>query len=112
MRVLAAAGLLLVGAVTAVATVALHDLWWGLALAAAATVLTTFALPPGWWSRLAFVAGWVLVVGWLTFPRAEGDYVISQDAQGYAVLVLGLVLLVVAIATLPRPTISAGGDGS
>ena len=51
MRVLAAAGLLLVGAVTAVATVALHDLWWGLALASVATVWTTLALPAGWWSR-------------------------------------------------------------
>lgn len=103
MRVLAAAGLLLVGAVTAVATVALHDLWWGLALASVATVWTTLALPAGWWSRLAFVAGWVAVVAWLTFPRAEGDYLISQDVQGYAVLALGLVLLVLAIATLPRP---------
>ncbi len=103
MRVLAALGLLLVGAATGIATVALHDLWWGLAFGSLATVLTTLALPPGWWTRLAFVGGWVLVVGWLTFPRAEGDYVISQDVQGYAVLALGLVLLVLAIATLPRP---------
>ena len=103
MRVLAALGLLVVGAATAVATVALHDLWWGLALAAVVTVFTALALPPGWWSRLAFVVGWVAVVGWLTFPRAEGDYLVSQDVQGYAVLVLAPVLLVVAIATLPRP---------
>jgi hypothetical protein len=68
-----------------------------------ATGLTTYALSPGWSTRLAFVAGWVLVVGWLTLPRPEGDYVISQDWQGYAVLGFGLVLLVVAVATLPKP---------
>ena len=103
MRPLAAAGLLLAGAATGVATVALHELAWGFALAVVATVVAVAALPPGWWSRLAFVAGWDLVVGWLSFPRAEGDYVISQDWPGYAVLGLGLVLLVVAIGTLPRP---------
>jgi len=102
-RVLAAVGLLLAGAVTGVATVALHDLGWGLALALAATAAAVVALPAGWWARLAFVAGWDLMIGWLAFPRPEGDYVISQDAQGYAVLGAGLVLIVVGIATLPRP---------
>ena len=103
MRALAAVGLLLAGAATGIATVALHHLWWGLVLATVATVATVVALPPGWWSRLAFVVGWDLMVGWLTFPRAEGDYLITQEVQGYAVLALGLVLLVVAVATLPRP---------
>jgi len=102
-RVLAAAGLLLSGAATGVATVALHDLGWGLALALAATAAAVVALPAGWWARLAFVVGWDLMVAWLTFPRPEGDYVISQDAQGYTVLGAGLVLIVVGIATLPRP---------
>lgn len=103
MRILAAVGLLVAGAATGLATVALHDLWWGLAFATAATVVTVLALPPGWWSRLPFVIGWDVMVGWLTFPRPEGDYAISENAQGYAVLALGLVLLVVAVATLPRP---------
>lgn len=104
MRPLAAAGLLVAGAATGVAAVALHQLVWGLVLAAVATVVTVVALPPGWWSRLAFVAGWVLMVGWLSFPRAEGDYLISQDWQGYTLLGFGLVLLVVAIGTLPHPS--------
>ncbi|GAB2445716.1 hypothetical protein GCM10027062_28220 [Nocardioides hungaricus] len=104
MRLLAAAGLLLAGAVTGVATVALHQLWWGLALATVAVVAAVVALPAGWWSRLAFVVGLDLVVGWLTMPRAEGDYLISRDVQGYAVLILGLVLLVGALGTLPRPS--------
>lgn len=103
MRVLTALGLCLVGAVTGVATVALHDLWWGLLLALVATAAAAVAVPPGWWARLAFVAGWDAMVGWLTIPRSEGDYLISQDAAGYAVLGAALVLLVVGIATLPRP---------
>ena len=103
MRPLAALGLLVVGVVTGIATVALHDLTGWFVLATAATLVTVYALPPGWWSRLAFVVGWVAIVGWLTVPRSEGDYLISQDWQGYAVLGLGLLILVTGIATLPRP---------
>jgi hypothetical protein len=108
-RFVVAVGLLLAGAVTGITTVAVHELVWGIVLATAATAVTVLALPPGWWTRLAFVAGWVLVVGWLTVPRPEGDYLISQDWQGYAVLGLGLVLLVVGLATLPRPTARGAG---
>jgi hypothetical protein len=103
MKVLAAVGLLGVGAVTGVATVALHDLVWGFLLGVTATVATLVALPPGWWSRMAFAVGWVGLVGWLTVPRPEGDYLISQDWQGYGVLGLALVMLVAAVGTLPRP---------
>ena len=103
MRFLAALGLLLAGALTGIATIALHQLSWGLVLAFAASCLTAAALPPGWWSRLAFVVGWGAMVGWLTIPRPEGDYVVSQDVSGYAVLAIGLVLLAFGIATLPRP---------
>lgn len=103
MRALAAVGLLLVGAGTGIATVAVHDLGGWLLLAVAATGVTTYALPAGWWSRLAFAAGWVAMVGWLALPRPEGDYLISQDWQGYAVLGLGLVMVIVTVATLPRP---------
>lgn len=98
-----AVGLLVAGAATGLATVALHDLAWGLPLAVAATVATLVALPAGWWSRLAYVVGWDAMVAWLTVPRPEGDYLLSQDVAGYAVLGLGLVLLVVGIGTLPRP---------
>jgi len=102
-KLLVAVGLLLAGAFTAIATVALHQLVWGLVLALAATAAAVLALPPGWWTRLAFVTGWVVMVGWLTVPRPEGDYLVSADWQGYAVLGSGMVLLVVGLATLPRP---------
>lgn len=103
MKVLVALGLLVVGAVTGVATVALHGLWWGLALGAAATLVTLRALPPGWWTRLAFALGWVGLVAWLLQTRREGDYVVAQDAQGWLLLGLGVLVLVLGVATLPRP---------
>lgn len=103
MRILAAVGLLVLGAGTGIATVAVHQLSWALGLAVAATALTAYAVPAGWWSRLAFALGWVAMVGWLAMPRPEGDYLISQDWQGYLVLGLGMLLLVVGVATLPRP---------
>jgi hypothetical protein len=102
-RLLACLGLVMAGAATGVATVALHEIGWGLALAIVATAAAVVGLPAGWSSRLAFVAGWDAIVGWLTVPRAEGDYLVSQDWQGYAVLALGLVLLLAGVATLPRP---------
>ncbi len=103
MRVLGALGLAAAGAATAVATVALHELSWGLPFALVTTAVTVVALRPGWWSRLAFIAGWDAMVGWLTVPKPEGDYLISQDVPGYTILAAALVLLVVGIATLPRP---------
>lgn len=102
-RVLTALGLVVVGAVTGIATVALHDLVWGIGLGLAATTATAVALPPGWSTRLPFAVGWVVLVVWLTLPRSEGDYLISQDWQGYTVLGVAVVLMIVAIGTLPRP---------
>ncbi len=112
MRLLVALGLLVVGAGTAVATVAVHQLAWGLPLAVAATLLTVAALPPGWWSRLAFVVGWVAMLGWLSVPRPEGDYLLSTDVRGYLVLGLGLLVLVIGVGTLPRPQGRQADGGS
>ena len=103
MRVLAAAGLLAVGAGTAVAGVALHSLTWGLALTVAATAFALLALPAGWWTRLPFALGWTVMVAWLVPTRPEGDYAVGQDWQGYTMLGLALLVLVIGIGTLPRP---------
>ncbi len=89
MRVLAAAGLLAVGAGTGLAGVALHDLTWGLALTVAATAFALLALPAGWWTRLPFALGWTLMVAWLVPTRPEGDYALGQDWQGYTMLGAG-----------------------
>lgn len=98
----AAVGLLLAGAVTALATVAVHQRWWGLLLGAVATGLALVALAPGWSTRLPFGLGWATLVGWVSPPRPEGDYVISSNPQGYALLVVALLVLVLSVATLPR----------
>jgi len=103
-RAAVAVGLLLVGAATAIAAVAVHELTWGLPLAVAATLVTLAALPPGWWLRLPFALGWTVLLGWLVGPRPEGDYVVSSDLPGYLLVGLGLLVLVLGIATLPRPT--------
>lgn len=102
-RVVALVALLLVGAVTGVAAVAVHQRWWSLALAVAAVAATMLALPPGWSTRLPFALGLVAVLGLAMTPRGEGDYLIPANARGYALLGVGFLGLLFAITTLPRP---------
>lgn len=102
MRAFVAVGLLLGGLVVGLATVALHQDWWGLALGAAATSATLAALPAGWWLRTPFGLGAAVMIGYLALPRPEGDYVIAATARGYLLLGLAVIVLVVAVATLPR----------
>jgi hypothetical protein len=103
MRVLGAALLLGAGAATALATVALHSSGWGFLLGAAATLTALVAVGAGWSTRLAFGAGWVGFIAWVTPARAEGDIAISSDPAGFGLLGLALVVLVYSVATLPRP---------
>ncbi|WP_309646973.1 hypothetical protein [Nocardioides sp.] len=109
MKLLSALALLLGGAAVGLASVALHPLWWGLLLGVVATSAALWALPPGWWLRAAFGAGWAAMAAYLSVPRPEGDYVISADAQGYALLGFGVAVLIFSLATLPAPTFRAGG---
>ena len=100
MRFAAAALLLVVGAVTGLAAVALHEIWWGFLLAAVATVAVMLAIGPGWLTRLPFALGWVALVAWMTPRRDEGDYVVSSDVAGYALLGFGWLVLMFALVTL------------
>ena len=103
MRLLAALVLLVLGVGTGLASVALHEFWWGLLLSAVATVATLVWLPPGWWSRLPFALGWAGLVGSVVSPRPEGDYAIRQDLPGYVLIGVAVLALGFAVATLPRP---------
>lgn len=103
MRVVGALLLLLAGVATSIATVALHPRWWGLLLGAAATLTVLHALGRGWSTRLPFGVGWAGLVAVVAPTRPEGDFVISADAPGYALLGLALVVLLWSVATLPRP---------
>lgn len=92
---------------TAVGTVAVHQSAWGLLLGAATTLAVLVATPPGWWTRLPYALAFVGVVGLTAVPRGAGDYLLSADGSGYAVLGLALLVLCGAVATLPRPGASA-----
>jgi hypothetical protein len=94
---------LLAGIGTAVGTVAVYQWWWGLLLAAAATLMVLLATPPGWATRLPLAVGFDGTVALLAVPRGAGDYLVASTGAGYAVLGLALAVLLVSIATLPRP---------
>ena len=102
MRFLVAALLLVCGAATALATVALHTYGWGFLLGAAATLVALVALRAGWSTRLAFGIGWVGFIAWVTPARDEGDFAISSGLAGYGLLGLALAVLLYSLATLPR----------
>ena len=103
MRFLVAALLLVCGAATALATVALHTYGWGFLLGAVATLAAMVAVGAGWSTRFAFGVGWVGFIAWVTPTRAEGDFAISSDLAGYGLLALALAVLVYSVVTLPRP---------
>jgi hypothetical protein len=94
---------LVAGIAVAVATVAVYQTWWGLLLAAATTLVLVVVTPPGWTTRLPLALGFVGIVALTAVPRSEGDYLVASTGNGYAVLGLALVVLCLAIATLPRP---------
>jgi hypothetical protein len=94
---------LVAGIALAVGTVAVYQWWWGLLLAGAATVAVLLAAPPGWVTRLPLALGFDGVVGLTAIPRGAGDYLVASTGEGYVVLGLALLVLCVAIATLPRP---------
>jgi len=94
---------LLAGIGTAVGTAAVYQWWWGLLIAAAASLLVLVATPPGWATRLPYAIGFDGTVALLSVPRGEGDYLVAGTGPGYAVLGVGLAVLLLSIATLPRP---------
>lgn len=102
LRPAAAAGCVLLGVVTAVAAVLLHQAgwgWWLLALAAPLSV--TLALPAGL-LRVAYAAPFTVLAWLASFPRPEGDYLVTATPTGYGFLFGSLVLLGIAGLTMPR----------
>jgi hypothetical protein len=112
-RLLLVPPLLAVGVVTGVSSVALHDRSWAwFALTVAAPVVTVLALSAGW-LRVAFATGWVLVAALAASGRPEGDYAVAAGGRGYAFLGVTLVLVVLALATVPvRPRRTADESGT
>lgn len=113
LRALLVVLLTLTGAVTAIASVAMHDgnwAWFVLALGAPAAA--TVALPAGW-LRFGFVLGWVAMVLLVIQGTEAGSWAISADLRGYLFLAGGLALMVAAVVTAPvgarRPASSPAG---
>lgn len=101
MRLLLVPPLVLAGLVTGVASTGLHDRSWGwFLLAVAAPVATLLALRPGSW-RVGFAAGWVPVVALAASGGPGGDYAVAGGGRGYALLGVTLVVVVLALATVP-----------
>ncbi|WP_134739620.1 hypothetical protein [Nocardioides sp. 503] len=111
MKALAALGLLVLGAATGLATVVLHGAWWGLVLGVVATVASLVALPGGWWARAPFGVAWAGTVGYFSVRLGEGDYLVAANLHGYLLLGCAMVVLVVSLATLPRPGRADAGKG-
>ena len=88
-----------VGAVSGVAGVLVHQAWWGLALGLTAALVTLAWLPAGS-LRVGFAAGWSVTVLRATLTMPGGDYLISADAAGWSFLAGSLVLVTAALATL------------
>ena len=98
-----AVGLFVLGAASGLASVVVHDKSWPwLLLALAAPLALTIAVPGGL-LRLSFVGGWFALLLLAVLGRPEGDYAIRNGTRGYALLMGGMVLLALAIATIRRP---------
>ena len=102
-RWLHAVALFGLGAASGLASVAVHDRSWPwFVLAAAAPLATTIAVASGL-LRFAFVAGWFGLLMLAVLGRPEGDFAIRSTERGYALLGAGLLLLVLAMATIRPP---------
>ena len=98
-----AVALFVLGAASGLASVVLHDKsWLWLLLALAAPLALAFAVPGGL-LRLSYVAGWFALLLLAVLGRPEGDYAIRSGTRGYALLLGGMVLLALAVATIRRP---------
>ena len=113
-RVVVAVLVLLLGVAVGGCALLLHRYWWGLLLGIVTTAAVLVALPGGWWRRLPFALGWVAAVLALSPERPEGDYLLALDARGYALLGVGVGVLVGGLVGLrpaapPPATIRAAG---
>lgn len=102
-RLVLASVLSVLGVGSGLASVGLHDKsWTWFLLAVSAPLATVVALPRGF-LRSGFALGWLAVIALALLGRPEGDAAIGASARGYGLFVAALLVMSVAIATLPKP---------
>jgi hypothetical protein len=74
----------------------------GLVLAVGATLVTAWHLRGGAAPRrvCSYCLGWVAVLGLALRGRPEGDFAIAGDLAGYTLMVAGLLLVALGVASL------------
>lgn len=95
------------GAVSGLASVTVHDRswpWFMLAVSAPLAITVAFSSVL---LRFAFVGGWFVVLMLAMLGRPEGDYAVAGSVRGYSLFVFGLLLLVVPVALIRRPVRAA-----
>jgi len=98
---------LFLGAVSGLASVLVHDRSWLWFLVAVSAPLSITVAVASLLLRFVFVVGWFVVLTLAVLGRPEGDFAVSGSVRGYSLLVFGLLLLVVPVATIRRPVRTA-----
>ena len=103
-------GALLLGAAVAVASLAVHrDPLAG--LPAGLVFVAVVSLYVGWVLRqvtptgrvaVSYCVGWLAVLGYVLLGRPEGDFLVAADLEGYGLIVVGLLVVVVLVSSLAR----------
>ena len=109
-RVLRHVAALLVGALVALAAVAVHRSAFPLGLLLG--VVTSYAV--AWWllrssvprTASSYALGWLAVFAVVVTGRPEGDFALAQDLRGLSLMVAGFGIVVVAVVGF------TGGRGS
>ncbi|MCL8025717.1 hypothetical protein [Nocardioides bruguierae] len=102
---------------TAVPTLLLHRDTVGAVLGWAAVVLCLLALRPGVRTRLLYALVLCGVLWYGSQQAADGGFLVTADARGWALIALALVAVLLAVVTLPGPRrrhdhVSDSGDES
>ena len=51
--------------------------------------------------RILYAGGWLTASAYFLLARPEGDFAVASDPIGYTFIAVGLLLLVLAVATVP-----------
>jgi hypothetical protein len=102
----------LIGVVASIATVAVGQSWPGWLLGVVATFALLYSLSPGFRLRGLAAIGWITGVVLVVFGRPEGDYAIASDVRGIGLVVVAVLGILYAAATLPRERPDSDRNGA